>query len=225
VTAADLRWILALVRPRLLARAATPLAAAGLDAGTARRGIAALTRALDDGRHRTRAELAAVVADAGLPATGQPFAMLLALAELDAVVCSGARRGNHATYALVDHRVPAARHALAHPDAVVELARRYFHSRGPATVADFVWWSGLAPADARASVDALRDTLVAHDHAGQTYWRADAPAPRATTPPRRRRASSRATRSASSRRSSSHGATWPRRSRPCSPTSRARRSS
>ena len=54
----------------------------------------------------TRAELQAALQRAGVEATGQRLAHLVMRAELDAVVCSGARRGNQFTYALLDERVP-----------------------------------------------------------------------------------------------------------------------
>jgi hypothetical protein len=38
-------------------------------------------------------------------------------------------------------------------DALGELARRYFTSHGPATVADFAWWSGLTLTDARRAME------------------------------------------------------------------------
>ena len=85
-------------------------------------------------------------------------------AELDGVICSGARRGRQFTYALLDERVPPSR-PLPREEALAELTRRYFTSHGPAQVQDFSWWSGLTIADARAGlalVDAgLRMTLSA----------------------------------------------------------------
>ena len=57
-------------------------------------------------------------------------------------------------------------------EALAELARRYFRSRGPATAADFAWWSGLAPAEARAGLAAVAPELTSESLAGVTYWRA-----------------------------------------------------
>ena len=39
-------------------------------------------------------------------------------------------------------------------EALVTLATRYFSSHGPATLSDFVWWSGLRVKDARLAIDA-----------------------------------------------------------------------
>jgi len=43
--------------------------------------------------------------------------------------------------------------------ARAELLRRYFRAYGPATPADFVWWSGLTVAEARAVVEGARKGL------------------------------------------------------------------
>lgn len=66
---------------------------------------------------------------------------------------------------------------MAHDEALAELARRYFTSRGPATLQDFVWWSGLTTADARAGLKAITADLVRETIDGRTYWMS-----RSTTP-------------------------------------------
>jgi hypothetical protein len=66
-------------------------------------------------------------------------------AELDAVICSGARRGKQITYALLDERVSAAP-PMERDEALARLAGLYFSTRAPATVHDFAWWSGLTGA-------------------------------------------------------------------------------
>ena len=176
----DVRWLLALVGPGVIARSATRYRALGLDAATVRRSNAAVVKALAGGAQRTRAELAAAMERAGVATGGQRLAHLLGRAELDALICGGARRGKQFTYALLDARAPRARDRapLRRDEALAELARRYFRSRGPATVADFTWWSGLSAADARAGLAAVADGLVSEVSGGRTYWRgAGAPAP------------------------------------------------
>lgn len=89
-------------------------------------------------------------------------------AELDAVVCSGPRRGKQFTYALLDERAPQAR-SLPRDEALAELTRRYFTGHGPAAVSDFVWWSGLTTADARAGLAAITADLAHMVVDGETY--------------------------------------------------------
>ena len=97
------------------------------------------------------------------------FVYLLGRAELDGVVCSGARRGKQFTYALLEERAPQAR-TLERDEALAELTRRYFTSHGPATLQDFVWWSGLAAIDAKAGIEMVKLQLVHEVVDGQAYW-------------------------------------------------------
>ena len=92
-------------------------------------------------------------------------------AELDALICSGPRRGKQFTYALLDERAPAGR-ALAREEALAELAGRYFASHGPASPQDFAWWSGLTVGDARRGIASASPRLVSATVDGKTYWHA-----------------------------------------------------
>jgi hypothetical protein len=177
VAPADVRWMLSLVATRLIDRAARRHRELGLDAATFRRSTAAFAKALR-GRHLTRDELGAVLRGTGVAITGPRLSHLLGHAELEGVLCSGETRGKQATWALLDERVPAHGHGPVDRTAALgELARRYFTSRGPATVADFVWWSGLAPSEARTAVEAAGAALLAVHRAGVTRYRSAAPLP------------------------------------------------
>lgn len=62
---------------------------------------------------------------------------------------------------------------MTREEALVELTTRYVASHGPATVQDFVWWSGLTTADAKAGL-AMAGSRVMHEIAdGRTYWFTD----------------------------------------------------
>src|SRR5438067_2484699 len=87
------------------------------------------------------------------------FTYIIMRAELDGIICSGARRDKQFTYALLDERAPQAK-TLARDEALTELARRYFTSHGPATLRDFVWWSGLTTADARVGIEMVTPHLM-----------------------------------------------------------------
>ena len=60
--------------------------------------------------------------------------------------------------------------ALGRDAALFELARRYFTTRGPATVDDFSWWSGLTKADAKRGVEAAATHLEHKSIEGRSYW-------------------------------------------------------
>ena len=88
-------------------------------------------------------------------------------AELDRVVISGARRGKEFTYALFDERVPPSP-TRDRDEALYDLARRYFATRGPATAHDFAWWSGLSVSEAKRGIE--RAHLARETEDGRTYW-------------------------------------------------------
>ncbi len=154
----DIRWMLALTAPRVRAAMAYYDRKLELDRATFARSRSVLERTLRGRQWKTRAELGSCLARAGIVATGQRLGHLMMDAELEGVICSGPRRGNQFTYALVEERAPRAR-ALRRDEALAELARRYFQSHGPATLRDFTWWSGLTVRDARAGLEAVRPAL------------------------------------------------------------------
>jgi hypothetical protein len=170
VTPDDIRWLLALTAPRVHAANASRYRKLELDGAFFRRCDTAVRRVLQGGNQLTRDELAALLRKSGL-ATGGGLRMgyILMRAELEGVICSGPRRGKQFTYALLEERVPNSR-ALDRDEALAELARRYFVTRGPATVHDFAKWSGLTLADARAGLEATSTQLRREVVDGQTYW-------------------------------------------------------
>lgn len=180
VLPADLRWMLALVAPRVRNRMAIYCSRTGLTDAVFARSHAVLREALAGGRQLVRKEVAAALARGGVAADGLKLSLLLMRAELDLVVCSGALRGKQQTFALLDERVPQAA-PLSEDEALVRLTRRYFASHGPATIKDFIWWSSLTAGQARRGVELLKTTeLRPLEAGGRTHWLGEAPARRAT---------------------------------------------
>jgi hypothetical protein len=173
----DIRWMLALSAPRLHAVNAYYYRKFEVDSHLTARSRVLLERALRDGHDRTRTELASTLRRAGIAADGIRLAYLMMHAELDAVICSGPRRGNQFTYALFEERVPPAP-ALKRNEALAELTRRYFSSRGPATVHDFVWWSGLTVREAKIGLEEAKPGLEEDRIDGRSYWFVESSAPR-----------------------------------------------
>ena len=167
VTPQDIRWLLDLTGPRVNAANAYQYRRLELDRAVFKRSHAALIKALRDSQQLARAELKNVLQQAGIILDDLRFVHLMMRAELDGVVCSGARQGKQFTYALLDERVPPAP-PRKRDEALGE--QRYFTSRGPATVQDFVWWSGLTMTDARNGLEMNKARLRQEIIADQTYW-------------------------------------------------------
>ncbi len=82
----------------------------------------------------------------------------LRLAEFDGLLCSGDLHPTKRTLALVSERIgPPA--MMDHDEALALLARKYFRSHGPASLDDFVWWSGLNIGECRRGMDILGNEL------------------------------------------------------------------
>ncbi len=161
VAAADIRWLIALTGPRILARMAYRHRQLGIDPPTITRSRSALRRALAKTPH-TRRDVAGVLRRAGVPVTPERISHLVMVAELEGLVCSGPLRDGRVTWALMDDRAPRAP-SIDAETALARLAVRYFTSHGPATLADFAWWSGLSVRDARSAVEMAglsRDAVV-----------------------------------------------------------------
>jgi hypothetical protein len=177
VAPADLWWLLDLVRARILAAAATRYRQLGLHAALVSKALRVLDRAVDGERHLTRAELSQALRRANLPATGSHLSHLVQHAELEGLLCSGVARGVHVTWTRCEARAGKRPPALRRDEALAELARRYFSSRGPATLDDFTWWSGLTVSDATKAFEAVRGALA---HEDGRWW---APSARARPAP------------------------------------------
>lgn len=170
VAPADIRWLLALTAPHVKATIAYYDRQLAVDNAVLSQSNTALTKALQGGRQLTRQELVSVLQQVGTASDNlQRFGHILMHAELDGIICSGARRGKQFTYALLDERVPQTG-TFTREEALAALAQRYFTSHGPATMQDFVWWSGLPVADAKAALSMVTSQLLHEVVDEQTYW-------------------------------------------------------
>ena len=165
----DIRWLLKVTAPRVNALSAYYYRQLELDKKVFRKSNAVITKALRGGAQLTRNELAAALKDAGVRAKAERLAYIVMRAELDGVVCSGAMKGKQHTYALVDERAPHAK--TLDPDAALaELTRRYFISRGPATLRDFMGWSSLTAVEGKRGLALVADDLECEVVEGKTSW-------------------------------------------------------
>ena len=167
VTAEDIGWMLKLTAPRVHVTMRSYLLRQGLDVRLIRRALATFEAALEGGQCLTRAELGERLRRKRIDLTAMQMGFVTIYAELERIICSGPRRGRSFTYALLAERAPHARQ-LSGDEALGTLAGRFFSSHGPATVKDFVWWSGLRTVDARRGIDIARLHKVEQD--GLSYW-------------------------------------------------------
>ena len=170
VTPRDIRWMLELAGPRVHAANAFMYRQQGLDPATIRKSYSVMEYVLQGNKQLTRTEVGSALDQAGIKSAGGiRLGYFMMSAELDGIICSGARKGRQFTYALLEERAPRVK-ALKRDEALAELTGRYFATRGPATLQDFTWWSGLTMADAKAGIESVRSQFVSQEINGKIYW-------------------------------------------------------
>lgn len=178
----DLRWMQKLTGPRVSQATQYWFRQHGLDEDLLKRGDEIVHGALAGGEPMTRKELGAALGEKGVDADGPRLGHIMIHAELEAIICSGPRRGKQHTYRLIDDLHPDTPE-LPRRQALAELTRRYFLSHGPATLKDFSWWSGLTLGDARTGVEALGEELECEMREQDTPWYGPPKPPRRSAKP------------------------------------------
>ncbi len=102
VTPTDIRWLLKLTAPRVEAASAFMFRQLELDNKTFKRSNDIIAKTLDGGKQLTRTELQAALKQKKIIADRFRLSYLMMKAELDGIICSGARRGKQFTYSLLD---------------------------------------------------------------------------------------------------------------------------
>lgn len=169
VAAADVRWMLELLTPRVIERSQSRLRQLDLDEATLTASASVIANALSGGKQSTRNELYGVLEAAGIAAGGSRGLHILGQLAHQRLICFGARAGKQPTFTLLEEWLPGAQ-SLPREEALATLAQRYFTSHGPATLQDFVWWAGFTVADAKAGLAAVVAQLERAQIAGEEYF-------------------------------------------------------
>jgi len=169
VTPSDIGWLLMLTAPRVKQVNAFMDRQCGVDSALFNQTNDLIANALSGNNPLTRDELGMILGGANIKANGPRLGQIMMRAELDGIICSGPRRGNQFTYALLDEWAPN-RKKLDRTEALAELTKRYITSRGPATIHDFSGWSGLTVKEATEGVAMNKPVIEPETIDGQTYY-------------------------------------------------------
>jgi hypothetical protein len=169
VSADDIYWMLELTAPHIKASQKSRHKQLALSETVFAKSNSIIGKALSNGEHLTRDELVAELHKAKIATDENRAAHLLFWAELDGISCSGATKGGKPTHALLEKRAPKPK-SISREEALAKLAGKYFTSHGPATLQDFVWWSGLPAGDAKIALEMAKPGLVSEEFEKQTYW-------------------------------------------------------
>ena len=117
----------------------------------------ALQELLAGGKSLPKRAIAEKLTTLGFLLDDRLLTSLLVRMEIEGLLCSGEMQGREATWALLSERVPIIC-SLTPDEALKQLALKYFRSHSPASLEDFVWWSGLPKAQCRKAL-----TLIANE--------------------------------------------------------------
>jgi hypothetical protein len=169
VAAADIRWMLELLTPRAIAKSKSRLKQLELDNTVFIRCRKLFVKALRGGKKLQRNAIYKMLETDGIVTTNNRGLHILGQLSQEGLICFAAREGKQPTFALLEEWVPAMK-KKQRDEALAELAWRYFVSHGPATLQDFVWWSGLTMADAKSGLEMVKSQLEHEATDGRMYW-------------------------------------------------------
>lgn len=167
----DLRWLLDVMGERVIAISQRRYKELELDTETLNRSNDILVNALVDGKQIGRWALYAILEENGISTKGQRGVHIVRHASLESLIVQSTVIKNDPVFMMIDDAIPA--NNLSRDEALVELARRYFNSRGWATFQDYVWWTGLLMGDVRAGFEAIQSDLIEETVDGVTYYHMD----------------------------------------------------
>jgi len=169
VSSFDIYWILGLTAPHIKPLLRSRHRDLELSESTINKSKAVVEKSLIGGKHLTREEIMNQLQEAGISTEGQRASHLMLICELDGIVCSGKPKDKKQTYTLLEEWVPKTS-SFNREDALAELAKRYFTSHGPATIQDFIWWSGLPVKDAKNALEMVKSGFASEKMEDQIYW-------------------------------------------------------
>ena len=122
-----------------------------------------------DKRSVTKDDFVLALAEKGLKMDDHRLSYHIRMAEMAGVLCSGDLQPMKATYALTADKVKS-KAKMDKDEALAYFTRQYFQSRQPATLEDFVWWSGLNVSDCRKGIALLGNNIHMERWKGREFY-------------------------------------------------------
>ncbi len=168
VSAEDIYWMIELTGPRIKASMKGRNKQLELTKKIFKKSNSVIEKVLRDGKHLTRVELVAELNKAKIVTDNNRSSHILFTAELEGIICSGITKEKQSTYALLSERIPETK-KLKKEEALFKLAKKYFESHCPASLQDFIWWSGLSVFDAKNAFEMIKPDFISEKIDSQTY--------------------------------------------------------
>lgn len=169
VAAEDAKWLVSLSQERMIRGSKRRREQLGLDDSVIEKSQHILKDVLSGDRLLSRPAAMDMLERAGISTKdGRGYHILWHLSQLG-MTYIGPMEGKQQTVGLLDELVSSPR-KYSREEAIAELTRRYFVSHGPATIQDFMWWSGLTARDVRMGLEMNKELLMAVSVNHQEYW-------------------------------------------------------
>ena len=120
----------------------------------------------------TKEDLVRALAEKSISLDDHRLSYHIRMAEMSGTLCSGELLPMKATYALTANKVKQ-KVQMKKDEALAYFTRKYFQSRQPATLEDFVWWSGLNVSDCHKGIALLGDTIHVEKWRGRDFYLTD----------------------------------------------------
>jgi len=165
----DAKWMLKLMTPRMISGSKSRRINLGLTDAMLAKAADVAAATLAGGKRLARPDMLQIFEDAGISTNdGRGYHILWYLSQTG-LLCIGPMDGKQQTFTLLDEWASDAIE-LTREESLGELAARYFAAHGPATIADFAWWTGLPMREARIGLERAKDKLVSMTTDGNEYW-------------------------------------------------------
>ena len=168
ISSEDIYWMLDLTVPQIRSSMKSRNKVLELNESILIKSNRVIEEALSEGLCLTRDELASIITRAGIRTDDNRLSHILVHAELEGLICSGPVKMKKQTYCLLRERVPFKK-VFPRDESLAELAKRYLNSHGPATLNDFIWWSGLPVKDARQAFESVKSGYVTEIIGSEKY--------------------------------------------------------
>lgn len=128
-----------------------------------------LVRTAAGKRSVTKDDFVLALAEKGLKMGDHRLSYHIRMAEMAGILCSGDLLPLKATYALTSDKIKSSA-KMDRDEALAYFTHKYFQSRQPATLEDFVWWSGLNISDCRKSIALLGNGIHMEKWKGREFY-------------------------------------------------------
>ena len=143
----------------------------GLTEEILERGLKLIFNAFERKDRFTYSEMHKALDNSGIPALDKNDVQrhIIRRAGRGGLICFGPHSEKKPTFMLLEKWVPRI-DDVKREHALGELTEKYFLSHGPATIQDFMWWSGLRTSDAKSGIDNAMPKLRSEKIRDEVYY-------------------------------------------------------